>query len=460
MKERIQMIANHKKKSRVISLCCILCILLLIPIVFLRSRGIAATAPSAGDMASQGGIVNMAGEVTLSPNDSEETLAIDLRPYYETVIQMEHEKGLIQQWPVQDQKALISLMKQLGMILDQELEMKLIEAENDSTKDDAIVVQIIDAYYPAREGILNSMDIVAKEFGPYEEWSIELRAWYSAALQKVGDTKPRAMNILPQENDISQQQAQDIGRDYLMKVRGKSTEEIDAMTLHIYFQLPSYDNRVADKGMWYLNYYDDANPNDLYFVYLNHDGSVSEAGGPRTQPLSSTEELNERFNEILMRHQDEFFTVTGLAAFARDFAPQINAALQRGETILPRAAYFAGIPYSLPQANDVSQEVALSIAEDTILEHTGWTKAMLYEGYKPSASYRLSQNTDGYLDDQSESGEWRFGFRIPPSNRSGAVERYHKGEIPFCFIVRIDAATGQVIELSESMDNARLWYGE
>ena len=98
--------------------------------------------------------------------------AMTLSAYYEKVIKWEGKSGVIQNWSAADKVALVDWMAEVGVELDAEQVARLHNDSLTEAEQGKLAMEIIDGYYPARDGILTSVDIIAKEKGPIEYWSI------------------------------------------------------------------------------------------------------------------------------------------------------------------------------------------------------------------------------------------------------------------------------------------------
>lgn len=454
MKERITMIANWKDKGRKATICLAICIALLVPII----------CTSAAEQNAESS--KMRGMKILASADKTEEETLDISPnasisqeqYFEKYIEMESGKGRFKDWNASDKTVLVDLMVNAGINLDSEKIREFHEGALSEEDKRNLAAELVTGYYGnGRDGILTAVDIIAKERGIYGAWPLTLKAWYSDMLLKYNHADKNgksARNVLPSPDDISEAEALAIGRSYLTEVFGKTEAEVDAMRLEMYFQEVEGlgPNRDQVGREWMMNFYPDEDSTDLYYVYLDHDGKHIEHGEPGNKGPTGDNSLNEKFAELIIR--DSFWTVEGLAAFAKELAPSIREAMERREAIESLPAYFAQMPYGLPTEEDISQEEAQNIAEEAVLAYTGWSKEMLDYYYKPSISYRLYDvnHPEAYRMNGIIDPEWRFGYRIPPNSESDGFARVQTGDIPYCVAVRIAARTGEVLETTEYSD--------
>ena len=378
--------------------------------------------------------------------------AMSLNTLYEKTIELESKSGLINEWSIEDKVTLIDWMAESGIQIDKSKIEKLKDSSLSEDVRDSLSMEIIESHFFARDGYLTAMDLIADEYGPYEFWSLELKAWYSSLLEKYDHEQINgvsAKNVLPGEDDITEEEAKQMAQNCLTEIVGLDVGDIEKLHLSIYFQEVQEQSSSYTRH-WSLNYYGPDKKELLYYVYLKHDGTLRDCGGPEEYNTIG-EKLNEEFRNLLIYHQDTFFTVEGLAAFAQDLAPRINEALENGEQIGRWPTYFAKIPYALPSETSITEEQARQAGVSAILAHYKWSIEELNDYYVPSISYRI------YNIDESE---WRLSYRLPASRKVEANEKFFAGEIPFCIIVRIDDQSGEILELRESFDQHWDWYGE
>lgn len=374
--------------------------------------------------------------------------AISLRSFFEKAIEQESQSGEISHWSASEKAAFVNRMVEAGLLPETEQTKELQSRTLSEEQQDALAMSIITDFYPARDSFVTAMDIIAKEYGAYEQWPLELRAWYSETLEKYGHKQAKGVrNVLPQEGEWTQEEALRFAADCLTEVLRLSPEEIAALRCTSYFQ----EDEESALRVWYFNFFANDSDELLYYVYVSSDGTLLDCGYG-DQELSSTDAaaLNEEFYELLRYHADDFFTVNGLASFARELAPKLRKAIADGLEIEKWPAYFAQIPYAFPDASAISQEEACRIGSQAILTQYGKDAAWLKQNYVYTLSYRAYANAD----------EWRLAYRIPPQSKTDAYADFYAGKIPFCIVVRIDPFTSQVLDIQEQNDINAFWYGE
>lgn len=376
-------------------------------------------------------------------------LAMTMTAYYEKAIELESESGPIQEWSPSDKVALVHWMLEAGIPLDEGQVAKLDNGMLSEAQQDELAMHIVLSYYPVRDKMLTTVDIIEKEYGEYEEWPLELRAWYSMTLEKSQHEQSNsafAKNILPEEKDISEEQAKALANQCLTEVLGLSPLQIESLEAKVFFQEDT--GSEEPNRIWYFNYYEKENKELKFYVYIKSDGTLLDCGCI-DEPVTSASELNNKFYDLIAYHSKDFFTVEGLAEFSRSLAPQIRQAMSNGG-IDKWPAYFSQIPYALPDSAAITADRALEIGTQAILEQYGWTAMQLEEKYVFTLSYRIYEDVH----------EWRVAYRIPAEGKPNAFLQFRAGEIPFCIIVRIDPFSSSIMSVIEENDVDEYWYGE
>lgn len=172
---------------------------------------------------------------------------ISLQRYYEKTIEKEGSYGLIKDWSAKDHIDFVELMTEAGIKLD---EGKLAQMRDPTLKEEIkgrIAWELIQEYYPARDGVLTSVDIIAKEKGPVEYWSLEDKAWFSEQMLKCQPDNLGSINILPGEGDVSQEEAEKIFFDYYKTQYGLEKSNYDLDTFAASFSEVKTDSGVPRK---------------------------------------------------------------------------------------------------------------------------------------------------------------------------------------------------------------------
>ncbi|NLO86815.1 MAG: hypothetical protein GX096_15525 [Clostridiales bacterium] len=375
--------------------------------------------------------------------------AITMNAHYESLIEVESGNGVISGWSVEDKLALIDLMLDTGIELDEDQLTQLRSGALTKREQGKLATKIIASYYPPRTNDFTTVDILAKEYGRYDTWPLELKAWHSSLREKYGYSElygGSSMAVLPGDGDLSEEEAIQHGHNCLTEIVGLEYSYIDTLYLSISFEESSIDGSRS----WLLNYYekDDIEFQDVIaYVYFSNDGKHNQCGLGK----EIGERVSEEFEDLLTNHRDTFLTVEGLAAFAQDLAPRINEALDNDENVKNWPKRFAKIPYAYPAIGSIPQDEAIQMATEAACQYLGFTKQQLLENYQMSLSYRVYAET---------GDEYRLCFYISEKENSEALSRFREGEFPFCVIIRMNAFTGEVFDMQESNNRSINQLGE
>ena len=358
-----------------------------------------------------------------------------LNTFHQKTIEMEATNGLFSTWTTDDKVSFVNMMSDAGLKVDSAKIARLHNSETAEEEKDQIASQIVtDCFGSGRGGDFTLYDIIALDYGPYETWSIDIKAQVTEELLKYGALGSLyAMDVLPFANEISQDQTVQIAYDMLTSKYNITKAELIAMRMDVYFREIPYGPEETVHRLWQIRF----SPFDgdkEYTVDVNSDGTVLDSSEPETR---RAEPIMDRFHELL--RTDNFWTPEGLAAYAKEWPALLKYAIASGEEVRPLAIYLSQIPYELPNEDALSQENAHEMAEQAILQFPGWTQERL-NLYKFSASYRVY--TPGHP-------EWRFGYMLASFDD---YARFYAGEIPIGIVVRIDAYSGAVLSIQEKKD--------
>lgn len=363
--------------------------------------------------------------------------AMTLNALYEKTLEKEGQSGLIQDWSISDKVALVDWMVEAGVELNEEQVAKL---HNDSLSDadkGTLAMEIIGGYYPARDGILTSVDIIAKEKGPIEYWTLEDKAWFSEMVAKYQPEEVSSVNLLPTQGDITKEQAIEIMYAYYEKEYGLKREDFDESKMAISFSEGTWDDGSGPERLktWGMDLWLKADLEHPMGISILPDGSIKSASAPY-----NTDWHDEWYNTF---HADDFWTIDGLYYFKEEWAPRVSTMIANGEAVNNNdLMYLLTKNFSKPKKTDISRNEAYEIARNAILSQPNWSEEKL----------KLFGTREGYVLEDNESLYW-FVFTYytyPLDERSEAIALNKTGEIPRRIIVKIAAVDGRVQEIIES----------
>ena len=372
--------------------------------------------------------------------------AITLNALYENAIQKEGESGLIQNWSAEDQITLVDWMVDAGIELDADKVAQLQDTSLSEEEKGALAMEIIADYYPARDGILTTIDIIAKDKGPLGTWSLEDKAWYSDMQIKYNNGVTNTKNTLPGESDLSEAAATRIAFDYYQTEYGLTEDYLQSARTENYFQECVIDDQGTIGHRWRLNFYFEGNDWPLS-IELSPDGSVVWASAPYERTW------RDDWYDTMM--EDDFWTIEGLYRFKQEWEPKVKQLQETGELKDSGGdlLYLLSKPFALPRTTDLSRDEALEKANAAILAQNKMTQAIL----------RFFTTREAYRTDDPNRPAywfvyiWSYDEQV---RREASARHYETGDVPYMMIVQIDAATGDTIDLETIWDATTLSLDE
>lgn len=263
-----------------------------------------------------------------------------------------------------------------------------------------------------------TMDLLESELGDWYSWTIEDQHRFSELMVAYGQLD-YCFNLLPDENEISREQAQElaleaiVARDPAISVNDVQTIDASYRAAHAY----------SEKGMWCFGITFDSST--VYEVEIT-DGAVS-----RCYKLPAISELEQEFT-ALQEERGGFFqwSLQDKMEFARSLPPKLDAA-KRGEALLMSEVELEAIAaygFCLPTEEHIPQEEALALAVEATQKTYG-----LEDGWVADAEIYYSffyRSETGYV--------WRVTFWHVGN------ERYLSG------IVDLNATTGEILAVRKN----------
>ena len=362
--------------------------------------------------------------------------AMTLNAYYEKAIEKEGKSGLIQDWNTTDKVALVDWMVEAGVELDESQVAQLHSADLSEGEQGALAMEIINGYYPARDGILTSVDIIAKEKGPIEYWSLEDKAWFSEMMAKYQPEEVSGVNLLPTDADITQEQAVEIMYAFFEKEYGLKREDFDESKMSISFSENTWDDGSGPQRLktWSMNLWLKADSEHPMGIYILPDGTVKQASGPYVS------NWHDEWNKTFM--SPTFQTIQGKSEFQRVWSIRIQQLQNEGVTLpTEHALYrFLNRGFTLPSENDISEEQAIRIANAAILATLEWEDDRL--------QYYIVSDA-AYCSDRPEGGYYWFiyGWNNDDYGLDQLDQMHNAGQLPYSINVKIAGATGSIVEV-------------
>lgn len=363
--------------------------------------------------------------------------AITLNAYYEKAIEKEGKRGLIQDWSAADKVALVDWMVEAGIELD---EAKVAQLHNVGLSEDTkgrLAMEIINGYYPARESILTSVDIIAKEKGTAEYWSLEDKAWFSEMIAKYQPEEVSSMNLLPTKSDITQEQAIEIMYAYYEQEYDLKRNDFDESKMAISFSEGIWDDGSGPQRLkaWGMDLWLKSDTEHPMGISILTDGTIKHATAPYVRSWQDD------WYDTFMA--EDFWTINGMYRFQQEWTPRVEQIVSRGEKLPNDLKYLISKKYGMPAGTDISRDKAYTIAQNAILAAENWTKEKLRH-FDTREAYRV--------DDSTQPVYWFvFTWSIHSENQRSIVEKlYQEGEIPRRVIVKVSAIDGNVLSIEEN----------
>ena len=359
--------------------------------------------------------------------------AITLSEFYEKAIQKEGESGLIQDWSADDQAALVDWMIDAGIELDVEKVARLHDTGLTDEEKSALAMEIITDYYPARDGILSTVDIIAKEKGPVEYWSLEDKAWFSELMLEYQPDQIGGVNLLPGEGDITQEEAIEIMYAYFKDTYGLERGEFDETTMSVSFAEATWDDGSGPELLttWGIEIWLKTDSDHSLGVSILPDGTMKEAHGPYV-PNWRDDWYDTYIGESLGK---DFWTIEGTYAFSQSGWAQRVADLQaQDETIYANLLHLLTKHFGLPGETDITPDEALLIANLAVSETLNLT----------DDDMRFYQIRRAYLLDDYEFPVYFFWYlRSAETQNLDDAEKERLVQM----VVLINATDGSIVRL-------------
>lgn len=360
--------------------------------------------------------------------------AMTLNALYEKTLEKEGQSGLIQDWSASDKVALVDWMVEAGVELNEEQVAKL---HNDSLSDankGTLAMEIIGGYYPARDGILTSIDIIAKEKGPIEYWTLEDKAWFSEMMVKYQPEEVSSVNLLPTQGDITKEQAIEIMYAYYEKEYGLKREDFDESKMAISFSEGTWDDGSGPERLktWGMDLWLKDDPEHPMGISILPDGTIKQASGPYIR------NWRDDWYDTFM--SDDFWTIEGMVRFREKWEPRIQEIKETGDKIDDDLLYLATKDFEIPGSNDISEDEALRLANEVITNQMSWANNGL-EYYEIRRAYLLGDSKQPY-----------YFFWYVPSAKIHSLSK-EKRESLNPWVLHMDAANGAIMSIISLTEN-------
>jgi hypothetical protein len=383
------------------------------------------------------------------------------------VLETEQENGDYAQWPLNHKVSLVQALVDLGYT-DETADVKSLLAGNITgdeadRKADAILTE----FTGLEVSEICFMTIMQAAWGPFETWSPEEQAWYSSLMVEMGIQRDGVTLYVMPAGGIDEQTAVQMAREAVAKGYGVDESTLDAYAMETSFQVPEFAVETGDtQAYWYVGFFrpPDMPEEDALFegfeVFIHPETgefieSVDEMIAERKaqearRAARENDPLMIEISEFELAHRRAYtpysWTIEEFAEWSAAFHERGYAKLQEHpEYFTDMTAAMLTYAYGFPDDKAISQEEALSIAEDAIVTRIG-RKA-------EEVQFFTHGHTALYDITDPEHPLWKFFFQMPSIYDSDtafaqSVEAYYgaDGERLPNIKVEIDAYTGEVVD--------------
>lgn len=365
--------------------------------------------------------------------------SVVLKEYYEKAFSTQNEKGYYQQWALTDKIALIDRMVKNDFDIDHEMVAKLSDTTLSENEKNALADAIVIGYYgEGHDGALSVVNMMEKDMGEVSSWSLEDKAWVSEQQQQGQYANIEEIHILPQEGDITPEQAIAKANQLLCEQYDISEDEVASYRVTLDLMQLTDDSSAPSKkqGVYQIAYYTPFSDVHPYSVLLTVEGDFLHSSRPYG--------MERDINDIFSAATEHFSTPQEKAEFSMKWAATIKEAVDNGEDVWSYYLHLSSIDYISPDERFLDQETALANVEASICSTLGWDYEQL-KRYSPFISLRRTEKGDK----SAEQAIWFFKYIVDAQN----IEMYWDQQIPWGVNVAVDARTGKVMLIEETTKN-------
>lgn len=391
---------------------------------------------------------------------------MSLRDTGRQIVETEQTDGYYAQWPIDKKISLVNALTGLGYAEETDAVKQLVAGALPPEEANRVADEVLVDFTGREVSEISFMEIMQAAWGPFEKWTREEQAWYSQLMVDMGlQGQDHTLYVEP-SGPVDEAEAIAIARREIAKGYGVPESALDGYTVTTSFQVPEFAEPGDTQAWWYVELMapeglpEAERPFGIFWVFIHPEtGALLESvesmlaereaektrveaylGDPLVQDINAFYAKYERANPRFMSLEDkalysEMFRHRVLEKVAQDpdfFSPAEQAAF-----------VFA---YGMPDADAISQEEALAIAEGVLAEEMGYTEREIYFVVHDCLAY----NRFYYDVTDPETPLWKFVFPVPGTYwTSEAFQKevaVYYGESPYRrpAKVEIDAYTGEV----------------
>ncbi|MBQ6950301.1 MAG: hypothetical protein IJN44_02285 [Clostridia bacterium] len=183
------------------------------------------------------------------------------------------EYGYYDQWTLDAKMRLIASMEADGLEIDEKEWQSLQGNQLNEQEKHALADEILTGYYGDKE-YLYYYTMATVEWGEPQTWNLEQRHWFYKTQREKGLLGDDFwIDLLPEEGDMTQEQAENIAKQAVAEVFGLSEETL----AHLHGDVAFFVTEDYPIPRWMVNLYMDENVwSTKYSVLLTREGEVTE----------------------------------------------------------------------------------------------------------------------------------------------------------------------------------------
>ena len=267
-------------------------------------------------------------------------------------------------------------------------------------------------------------------------WPLEEQAWYDELLVKYC-LKEERTRFVPEEGEISEEQALSIARNYILETWQADVSEDGRFELYIQYMLTEDPTGNRCKR-WDITY-EQTDHSRYYAISVTPTGEIAaaEVSSEQEEILDDQQQTDtgkDVLDLMIAMWQDDFYTVESLAAFSDRYGDLVRTIDNDWEQTMVLKAMLE-IPYALPRAEDIPPDTAMQKAKETALAK-GWSEEQL----------ALCRHSISYRVYPGEQPVYRVCFKL----NDGAENRklFYAGKMPFGIVIYINPDNGEIKQIN------------
>ena len=267
-------------------------------------------------------------------------------------------------------------------------------------------------------------------------WPLEEQAWYDELLVKYC-LKEERTRFVPEEGEISEEQALSIARNYILETWQADLSEDGRFELYIQYMLTE-DPAGNRCKRWDITY-EQADHSRYYVISVTPTGEIAaaEVSSEQEEILDDQQQTDtgkEVLDLMIAMWQDDFYTVESLAAFSDRYGDLVRAIDNDWEQTMVLKAMLE-IPYALPRAEDIPPDTAMQKAKETALAK-GWSEEQL----------ALCRHSISYRVYPGEQPVYRVCFKLNDGEENRKL--FYAGKMPFGIVIYINPDNGEIKQIN------------